>query len=1821
MRLREGTTGQKALFGALVGVFAFAFAVMLGSEARVVGKPDIGFRWFTHSGGSPGAFMPIRADVAEAGFISGLLLEVNGREVRGQYWDELVGTVRTTVGANNTVVLRGPEGEPLTVTVPVTRRTWADVWNTRRMYACVGIALFATGLLAFAVRPFGPASWALLCFGTFLGGYTCLVPWGRLDAPVYSVVGGLFAGMGGGATLHLTLAFPVEHRWIRGRPHRVLWCYLVGAACSATSLLLLRAAWNHDYPLADRLFLGLLGINMLVICLHMGRLAWFAVGGSDRLLRQRARILFLGAGLTFGSYLVVMFLQYVLNRRLDIDHEPFQLSWPLAFAYATVRYQLFDPRIVWRRAGALGLAAAAAVGVVWLGGQVSPALAAILLLPMLYVFPRYNARVNAWLYPKRAEFPALRRGIGDALLGSTTRDDVLQVLAGAVPQVCDTPGGAAFLLPGVAGTGERVSSSGATDVSDVRDLAEEPLVQMLVASHEPIKQESITVDPRFVHIRDASRACMDRLNASVLLPIEREGKVIGGLAVGAPTSGDVYDDAELDLLSELAHEAGRALVTAELREESGQADARSAEPGAGPGGDKASGGGREEGVSATQEVVPVAVAGGRYVVERLLGAGGYKQVYLAHDTTLERDVALALIRPEVLTAATRTRVQREAQAMAQLGDHPHIVGVYDLGETDGQVYIVSQYMPGGSLHDELEDAGAPLPIARAVQIGLDLCQALAHAHAHGIVHRDVKPENVWFSGGEAVAPGAEPGAGSGGSKGAAQLGDFGLALAAGQSRITRDHALVGTAAYMSPEQAGGDTPDARSDLYALGVVLYEMVTGGLPFTGADSLAILHQHRHAAPQSPTTHNPDIPRALNELIMALLEKEPAARPQTAAAVLEGLRHVGDGNAAAETRHPITEQLDAAAVSVSTSRPIAAEPFVGREVEVARAEGLLSEAVGGAGKVLLLVGEPGIGKTRLATECVALAEARGIRTLWGRCYEGEGAPAFWPWVQILRSYVRDANTEQLRAELGDGAPRVAQVVSDIRTRLPDVGDPPTVEGEAARFMLFDATTRFLKNAAAAQPLMLVLDDLHWADKSSLLLLQFLARELADAPLFVLGTYRDVEVDQKHPLAEVLGQLAREPVSARLHLGGLSTQAVVDLVEATGAQTDDANLAEQVYDHTEGNPFYIKETLRHLDETGGVMADMGVPDGVRDVIRLRLTRVSAACAQTLMAAAVIGRDFDDAVLARVREMATADLLEALDEAQRAGLIEDTQRHPARRRFVHALIRETLYDGLPTAERLQLHARVGAALETQHAGNPEPVLAVLAHHFCEAAQAGDNVEKAVDYCVQAAERATVQHAYDEAAADYERVLTLLDAQAPVNDARRCALLLAFGDALMNAGEPQRAEAEYTRLTDLARGLGDAATLVRAVNELGFIYRGVGIPQRWFVELIEEGLALLPEEDSAERAMLLANLSLAFKYYLEHQHRCAPLGHAALAMARRVGHPLALTCALFSQLDLMETPPDAKLPMATELADISKRLGRTDWRVLALNFQAGCHLRLGDVRAARESAGALIRLAEEVPLPLALYTAGKQHTAFALLEGRLDEAQHWAQRTLEAGLQSHAGNVHTVYPQHTFVLSWLRGDSGDWEAWYRPMLEALQQDNAIVRAILSLVDVMQGRRERARAVLDAFVAEAFRSALGNYYDTLWILAQCADVAAQVPHPRAAELLYAQLLPYADLAVGQGFNNFCVGAVAHWLGLLAATLERWDDAEGHFEAALEMNERMGARPWLANTQYEYARMLLARGHDADREKVRDLLTAAAATAEELGMPPLLRDARARLNEIA
>jgi DNA-binding winged helix-turn-helix (wHTH) protein/tetratricopeptide (TPR) repeat protein len=886
----------------------------------------------------------------------------------------------------------------------------------------------------------------------------------------------------------------------------------------------------------------------------------------------------------------------------------------------------------------------------------------------------------------------------------------------------------------------------------------------------------------------------------------------------------------------------------------------------------------------------------------------------------------------------------------------------------------------------------------------------------------------------------------------------------------------------------------------------------------------------------------------------------------------------------------------------------PFIGRELVMAQLDAALDDAWYGHGRLVLIGGESGIGKTRLAAEFSCSAAARGARVMTGWCYEGEGAPPFWPWVQVLRTAVQERSAAALRDHCGTGAIDIAQIVPALRERLPDLPESPPLHEEQARFRLFDSITSYFKNAAASEPHLLVIDDLHWADRASLLLIEFLANELHSSRLLVLGNYRVDEVHAEHPLIGTLGKVIRCADCDRVFLQGLARDEVERFIALSGGVEPPPPLVDAVLEKTEGNPFLIIEIVRLLEEEERLGAppaagawEIALPRGVREVINRRLRHLSPEARQVLGVGAVIGREFECEVLERVWDGTSGPASAWLEEAVRAGIIAEVPRTAGRHRFTHGLIRETLYEEMSSERRILLHRRVGEALEAVHAPNPAPHMSELAVHFFKAAQGGD-VEKAIDYATRAGERASAQMAYEEATRFFERALETLDLRVTATERQRCELLLAVGDSAVRKTFQQAAE--------IARRLAASDLLSRAALGVGlpFVPFEIGVVDEVEVKLIEEALVAVGKEPSAVRSRLLARLS-GVLYWSNDVGRTIALSEEATAVARRIGDPATLAHALSARYLCLLRPDvvEDRLDIATEMVQLADTSGE---RELAVQCHAWCIIELldtGEIDQVAAEIERLQQLADELRQPLASWYVAVARATKALLEGRFDDVEPLAKIGLSFGKRLHEPNVHQAYALQMFLLHWERGQLRAIEAEARRFVDQYPQVG-VWRCVLVSLQAELGDEEEARREIARIAANDFE-ALGR--DEGWALsvALLAELCVRFGDGERAKDLYERLLPLDGHNVRPGLVGWH-GPVARFLGLLAEAASRFDVAAGHYESALETSVRMGARPSEARTRFDYARLLAKWGGLEERARAARLAEEALATAQEIGLESLV-----------
>ena len=887
-----------------------------------------------------------------------------------------------------------------------------------------------------------------------------------------------------------------------------------------------------------------------------------------------------------------------------------------------------------------------------------------------------------------------------------------------------------------------------------------------------------------------------------------------------------------------------------------------------------------------------------------------------------------------------------------------------------------------------------------------------------------------------------------------------------------------------------------------------------------------------------------------------------------------------------------------------PRAAGLFVGRDEELRALLFALEEAQAGRGSICLVSGEPGIGKSRLTDELAAHARDREFAVLRGRVWEAGGAPGYWPWVQLLRAYVRDADAGQLRERLGPGAPELAELLPELRELLADLPPPAVRDPQALRFRLFDAVAGLLRAVATSErPLLVVLDDLHAADEPSLLLLQFVAGTVADARILIACAYRDTEIGGgRLALDRLIGELVRERTVTRVALHGLRREDVAAYVEQIAGGETAEPVVERIHDITAGNPLFVAETVRLLSVDGELKhADGGtiMPAGVLEAIERRLERLPKPAQGALSTASVLGREFDPPILERL--IRDDDVGKALDQAVAAKLVTAAPGTPGLLRFSHELVRDALYGAIPVRRRRELHRRIAAELERRHAADPGPQLAKLAQHFFEAA----SMQEAVVYAQLAAERAASQLAYEEAARLYELALRALELSGRADTNRLCDLLLGLGDVQARAGADSRAKETFLHAADVARSAGLAERLGRAA--LGYGGRWVWTVMRGdphIVPLLEEAIGALPEEDSALRARLLARLAagpLKGKGDASRPRRFA-LSAEAVEIARRLEDPAVLAWALDGRKVAIWGPDTLEehwLVMA-ELRRLAVDAGDAEQVVDAHICTLIKLFERFELSKFEAEYAAAVKAAGELRQPGQRWLVAVMAPMYALLVGRLAEAERLIGEAYELGREAAPWNAEVSSALQRFVLRSLQGRAAEVEPGLRSLAAANPGYPVIQAALTSLYSDL-GDVRRARAAFEVVAADDFEALV---FDEEWLVAMAllADACVFLDDTERAAQLYERLAEYGHRSL-VGPIEVALGSAARPLGQLAATLGRHDDAASWLEQATAKNERAGAKPWAAHSRVEHARVLLAGG---ERAAAEHLLARAAASYHSLGM---------------
>ncbi|MCA1844638.1 MAG: AAA family ATPase [Actinobacteria bacterium] len=900
----------------------------------------------------------------------------------------------------------------------------------------------------------------------------------------------------------------------------------------------------------------------------------------------------------------------------------------------------------------------------------------------------------------------------------------------------------------------------------------------------------------------------------------------------------------------------------------------------------------------------------------------------------------------------------------------------------------------------------------------------------------------------------------------------------------------------------------------------------------------------------------------------------------------------------------------------RLVESSPFTGRAAELAELRRAWEGAANGSRHVVFVVGEAGIGKTRLAGQLAAEVRAGGGTVLFGRCDE-EALTPYQPFAEALERLVAVAPPGLLDAFLRESSGELSRVLPRLSARREGPAMPSLQD---QRYPVFEAVDELLTRAWAAGPVLLILDDLHWADRPTLLLVKHLARHADRSGLLLVGTYRVDDVSRGHALTDVLIELRRHHGFERIVLKGLTVDDVDALIRSDPGWTGAAPLAAALCRATEGNPFFVRELLGHLDEIGAlervrtdarpdrVIQELGVPEGILELVGRRLTHLEPAAHRVLAMASVIGQGFPLDLLVRITGSGEDQVLDSLEAALRAALIEETPAQVDRYRFRHALIREVLYREIPTSRRVRLHRQIGEAMEAGEEGH----LSELAYHFHAAGPGGDP-ERGVAYAERAAKEALAQLAYEPAASFYGLALEALG-WAPAEDAsRRAELLLGQGDACRRAGETARARTAYLGTFEIARQLPDPVLVARAALGLGEASAVWGADTA-LIEALELALSRIDTNHAGLRARVLARLAQALCHDADQRRPSQELIREAVETARRSRDAAALAAVLDAGHAALSGPDGLaeRLEIAGELLRLADELEDQELALLAHGWRVVNLLEAGDLAGMDQARAEHARLAAAIRQPLHQRDAIAWEAMRAMLDGRFDDAANEAERA--RSLSESAGDPYARASYHAqrFRLALEIGSPEALEKMadsIRDIVASQGPSWLIYQSSLALIYARLDRKEAAGAELQTILSSgAFADAPR---DLVWldVMTNLAEVCAFVDDSDTACRLLPSLAPYADRFVVKDRAMACNGSVSRFLGLLASTAGRPDEAVRYLEAALAVHQSLPAPPLVARTRCDLAHLLSAHREQPQAAAATEHARLALALADSLGMTTL------------
>ncbi len=899
-----------------------------------------------------------------------------------------------------------------------------------------------------------------------------------------------------------------------------------------------------------------------------------------------------------------------------------------------------------------------------------------------------------------------------------------------------------------------------------------------------------------------------------------------------------------------------------------------------------------------------------------------------------------------------------------------------------------------------------------------------------------------------------------------------------------------------------------------------------------------------------------------------------------------------------------------------------FLGRQEELARIDDRVEAAAQGAAQVVALAGVPGIGKSSLAARVTKGARKRGFAVVSGNCYEGDDPPAFQPWADVFRDFAESHDPQLMLDLLGAGAADVAQMSPSLRNTLGGIETLPSLDPGQARARFFDSVVAFLGAAAARKPLVVLFEDLHWADRASLLLLETVAHEVRGAPIVWVLTYRDIEVDGDDRLAQLLVTLRRALPFEEVRLDRLSARDTAELLRSVLDRHAATDTVAALAELSEGNPLFTLELARHVAEEGagalvsGVGTQRGkipIPGGIAGVIARRMRRLSSDCRRVLANAAVIGRTFALAQVSEVYSGSEDDVLDQLEAAMAAGIVEESPDGESYS-FTHVLFRQAMYAELGAARRARIHRRIATGLEKRAARQVHPPLAELAYHYFQS-MSGD-AERAIYYSTAAAADAGRRYAHEEAARLYRQALEALEGDtedgARRHEVQRCDLLLDLGEAQSLAGDPGGSRESYERAADLARELDAPDRLARAaLRGSGSMLQSLIVDDA-AIEALEEALDSLRPGDAQLRARVLSRLALTLYYHPgAGRERRLSLSDEAVDIARAGGDVETLYWALISRHWALWGPASARqrLGVIDELTALGESLGSRVMAARAQSYRVGAYLELADMAAVEREIEVVKASAAELRIPLLQWSADYFSSTLSLLRGEFPQAESLRVRAYASGARTEVDNAYLVTLLQTANRCYLQGRMDEVIPEIDPLI-AQGIPFAILPCARVLAQWTEGRVAESRDGFRQIMARGLGDIPENnlHLTTLTLLAALASALGEKD---AAAELYAAMKPYADTLVVAGNATACSGSTHYHLALCAWAAGDGQATRDHLSKATAVHREIGARSWLVMSLWVQGRIEEIEAGEGRSESGVAALDEARVLAAEIGLDDTAR----------